>query len=475
MNLETLDIWCEHPEVMVRDEFDVEPDAWQLEALAAFPHVGRLAMKACKGPGKTAVLAWLVLNFLATRPHARVGCTSITFDNLHDNLWAELAKWLGKSKYLSSMFTWSAMRIANKKYPATWFAAARAWPKHADAQRQADALAGFHADHVMFVLDESGGIPQAVMATAEAVLASGVESKVVQAGNPTTLDGPLYRACVTDRHLWTVISITGDPDDPKRSPRISLEWARDQIQQYGRDNPWVRVNVLGEFPPASLNALLGPEDVEAAFARKLVGDVYLWAQKRLGIDVARFGDDRHVIFPRQGLRAFRPRVMRSARGSSVSTDLAGAIVGAKTTWGSDVELMDVTGGWAAGTRDVLLTAGIPVIELNFGGDALDPKYENRRAELWFGMAQWVKAGGWLPKIPELVAELTTPTYTFSRRGKFIVEPKDLVKGRLGRSPDLADGLACTFGLPEMPREAMARQGRRGRVATADSVGGWSAD
>jgi len=56
--------------------------------------------------------------------------------------------------------------------------------------------------------------------------------------------------------------------------------------------------VLGEFPPTSINALLG---VEEAMPRHLRIDQYDWAQKRLGVDVVRFGDDRTVIFPRQAL------------------------------------------------------------------------------------------------------------------------------------------------------------------------------
>ena len=222
-------------------------------------------MKACKGPGKTTLLAWIILNFLGTRDSPRVGATSITGDNLSDNLWAELAKWMARSAYFSTAFTWMRTRIEYREAPANWYASARTWPKTGNPEEQANALAGLHADHVLFVLDESGGIPQGVMATAEAVLATGVECKVVQAGNPThttgplradpslatVMDttGPLHRACTIDRHLWHLIQITGDPDNPKRSPRIKLDWARQQIASYGRDNPWVLVNVFGEFPP----------------------------------------------------------------------------------------------------------------------------------------------------------------------------------------------------------------------------------
>lgn len=446
--------WRSDPVRYVREAFGAEPDAWQAEALMASERTNRLCLRACKGPGKTAVLAWLIWHFLDTRPHPRIVATSVTEENLRGNLWRELAKWQRTSPRLREQYEWTATRITRRGEKATWSAEARSWSRSADTTQQADTLAGVHEDHCLFVLDESGGIPQAVMATAEAALATGGDTKIVQAGNPTTLDGPLYRACVTDRALWTVIEITGDPDDPQRSPRIDLDWARQQIATYGRDNPWVMVNVLGAFPPSSLNALLGPEEVEAAMRRSWPEDTYRWAQMRLGVDVARYGDDRTVLFPRQGRRAFLPIVMRHAKDSAVSTEIATAVLRAQQEHGAGPIIMDATGGWAAGASDVLKASRARPVEVQFHAPAGNPKYRNRRAELWFGMAEWVKGGGWLPQIPELVGELTTPTYLFGGDGKFLLEPKDQVKARLGRSPDLADALALTFGVPEVARAAV---------------------
>jgi hypothetical protein len=440
--------WLHDPVAYIRERFGAEPDAWQVKALAAFPTSPRLAFKACKGPGKTAVLAWLIWNFLETRSSPKVGATSITEDNLNDNLWPELAKWQGQSDVLSREYTWTKTRIVRNSHPETVFASARTWPKSADPQRQSQTLAGLHADQVLFVLDESGSIPQAVMTTAEAVLANeGVEAHVVQAGNPDTREGPLFRACVTDRHLWAVVEITGDPDDPDRSPRISLAYAREQIDTYGRDNPWVQVNVLGKFPETSLNALLGDEDVLAAMKREVPESVYTWAQMRLGVDVARYGDDRTVLFPRQGRKAFMPKIMRHIRDSAVSTDIATAVLEMKASLKAEAVAMDATGGWAAGTHDVLKATSQAPVNVQFHAPSGNPRYRNKRAEMWFAMAEWVKGGGGLPNIPELIGELTTPTYTFVG-GKFLIEPKEQVKARLGRSPDLADALALTFAIAE---------------------------
>src|SRR5581483_11748393 len=115
--IERIKHWREHPEAMVRELFHVEPDAWQADVLAKFPTHPKQCMLACKGPGKTAVLAWLAWNFLLTRLHPKIGAVSITSDNLKDGLWAEMAKWQHKAPLLRDQFEWTASRIFAKEYP----------------------------------------------------------------------------------------------------------------------------------------------------------------------------------------------------------------------------------------------------------------------------------------------------------------------------------------------------------------------
>ncbi len=451
-------LYAREPWTMVRQLFKVEPDIWQDEALHAIakPETERLAMKACKGPGKTAVLAWIILWFLLTRHSPRIGATSITEGNIDANLWPELYTWMSKSQVFTELFVHTKTRVFLKQQPADWYCDKRTWPKHGNQQQQMDALAGLHAPHVMFVLDEAGGIPQAVMVTVEAVLANvDSEGKVVIAGNPTHTTGPLYRACTTDRKLWYVITITGDPDSPKRSPRIKLEWARNMIKQYGRDNPWVLVNVFGEFPPESINALLGAEEVEGAMHRSYAPDIYQWAQKRIGVDVARFGDDRTVLFPRQGLQSFKPIIMRNVRTTHIAARVARGI--SLWTNGTDeiLTFVDDTFQWGKGVIDQLIAGGYPVIPVVYHAPAVDPRYKNRRSHNWMKGAEWVKAGGALPFIPELIPELTEITYSFLG-GQFVLEPKELLKERIGVSPDIADALFQTFDMDELPNQVIEK-------------------
>jgi phage terminase large subunit len=154
-----------------------------------------------------------------------------------------------------------------------------------------------------------------------------------------------------------LIEVTGDPDDPKRAPRVDRQWALDQITKYGARAPWVLVNVFGKFPPASINALLGIEEVQEAMKRTLKEDAYAWAQKRLGIDVARFGDDLTVLFPRQGLAAFKPVPMSHPRGSPVSVDIANRVALAQKRWKHEMEFYDDTVGWAHGAIDIRRSQG----------------------------------------------------------------------------------------------------------------------
>lgn len=444
--------WRNNPLKFVNDNFKITPDKWQQDVLKILPDSkkSRIALKACKGPGKTALLAWVAWWFLGCwgdkGSHPKGAGTSITGDNLKDNLWPELAKWQGRSTYLSAAFEWKTERVFSKDHPSTWFFSARSWAKSADSNKQADTLAGLHADYVLFILDESGGIPDSVMAAADAGLSTNPKfGKIIQAGNPTNLEGPLYRACTAERDIWEVFTITGDPDSPNRSPRIDKKWAMEQIKRYGRENPWVLVNVFGEFPPSSMNTLLSPDEVEKAMNRGYQDHEFNFQQKRVGVDVARFGSDRTVLFPRQGLMSYRPVEMRNAR----TTDITARILLAKEKWGSELEIIDDTGHWGHGVVDNLVSAGFDPVAIQFHSSSVDPRYKNKRAEGWLKMADWVKKGGALPKIPELIQELTSPTYTFSN-GKFQLEDKDQIKARIGKSPDLADALALTFMVPELP-------------------------
>lgn len=444
--------WKRDPVAFVREELHAEPDAWQRKVLDALPTNQRLAMKACKGPGKSCLMAWAVWWFMATRKDAKVIATSVTEDNLKDGLWAELKLWQHQSKFLSEVFTWTAMRIMCKERPETWFASARTWAKDADKSQQANSLAGIHADNVLFVLDEVSEYPDGVVAAAEGGLTSGPNCKIIVAGNPTRTSGPLYRICTKDRALWWVIEITGDPDDPMRAPRIDLVWARQQIEQWGRDSAFVMVNVLGQFPPGQSDGLIGADLVSDA-AKRVILEAQIDGQPRiLGVDCARFGDDRSVLFPRQGLVAFTPRIFRELS----AMELCGQVIRYDESWKPDAIFVDAS-GIGGPVVDRLRELGKDhVYGVDFGSKPLRKGYVNRRAEIWVECREWLRKGGAIPEDPDLIAELTAPTYTYDSQGRIKLESKDDMKKRGINSPDKADGLVLTFAAPVVPRTAQPR-------------------
>tara|TARA_B100000212_G_scaffold217892_1_gene165019 strand:- start:97 stop:819 length:723 start_codon:yes stop_codon:yes gene_type:complete len=169
----------------------------------------------------------------------------------------------------------------------------------------------------------------------------------------------------------------------------------------------------------------------------------------LGIDPARFGDDRSVVFRRQGKQAFKPVVYRGIDNMELAARVANLI----EQHNPDAVFCDAGAG--SGVIDRLRQLSYDVIEIPFGGKATKPEqYLNRRSEMWWLMKQWIEEGGAIPNDVALKQELATPIYWYDNVGRRVLESKDQIKKRLqgAGSPDLADALALTFALPVAKKE-----------------------
>lgn len=240
--------WRENPLLFAWENFRFEPDEWQKDFLQAlgggYNPVRRVAAKACTGPGKTAVLAiagWHRLScFGRKNEHPKGAALSITKDNLKDNLWPELSAWQKRSEFLTSQFTWGAERIKSNDHPEDWFLAARSVARDADEEAIGSALSGLHCAFPFILLDETGDMHPTIGKKANQIFTgSPVDALIAAAGNPTSVSGLLYEIFTHLRDQWIVFTITADPDDPKRTPRVSIEHARAEINAHGRDNPWI--------------------------------------------------------------------------------------------------------------------------------------------------------------------------------------------------------------------------------------------
>jgi hypothetical protein len=213
-----------------------------------------------------------------------------------------------------------------------------------------------------------------------------------------------------------------------------------------------RQEMLCDFSASTDDAMVPLALAQAASGRHIRSEDYGHAPIILGVDVARFGGDRSVIFRRQGLASFDPQVFKGVDNMA----LAGQVLQQITLHKPDAVFIDASPA-SYGVIDRLTSLGHHVIPVDFGGKADAPKYNNKRTEMWHRMAEWMETGA-IPPRADLKADLCAPLYDYGTGdGKMRLEPKDKIKERLGVSPDLGDALALTFAFAVAPRDSHARR------------------
>lgn len=217
----------------------------------------------------------------------------------------------------------------------------------------------------------------------------------------------------------------------------------DEVERYRQsvDENTFKREMLCDFSAAGEDQLISLTDVNEACRRHLRKEDYTYAAKVLGVDPARFGDDRSVIFPRQGLYAMQPKVYRGIDNMALADKVAQEI----ERFQPDAVFIDAGNG--AGVIDRLRQLHHDVIEVHFGGAPSEARYLNKRAEMWFEMRDWLRAGGVIPDLADLKQDLAAPTYKFTPADKIQLESKEDIKRRGLPSPDLGDALALTFAYP----------------------------
>lgn len=205
----------------------------------------------------------------------------------------------------------------------------------------------------------------------------------------------------------------------------------------------IRQELYCDFSASSSDVVIPIDLVSAAAARELLEEQVDGQPVVLGVDVARFGDDRTVITIRQGLWCREQRVFSGLDTMAVAERVIVAINEFRPA-GIFVD----AGAMGAGVIDRLRQLRYYVSEVNFGAAALDNnRYANIRAEMYFKTKEWLESGGAIPDDRKLKTELSTVEYKFNQAGKILLEPKEKLKERTGWSTDLADSLALTFARP----------------------------
>jgi hypothetical protein len=423
----------------------VEITDQQREVLLSIQKPGaKVAVKAGHGVAKTCTEAWVALWGVLCHFDVRVPVTGPSAPQLRDVFMAELTKWKLKLRpWLEAQIEITSMGAHVTGRKKLQFISVRT-----SRREDPTALQGFHAPHVLFICDEAFGIPDQVFEAAEGALTKDT-ARLLLCGNPTSLTGYAYDAFHKNKRLFVrhTLSCVDAPEW-----LVSRTYINEMKEKYGEDSDIYKYRVLGEFPSASAAQLIPNKLVEEAAGRHLREDEYNFAPVILGVDVARFGDDRSVIFLRQGL-------MAKELGSwyNIDTvDLSEKVMYYADECRADAIMVDVI-GIGSGVVDNLIRVGRDPISINFSGSAMKPKYYNKRAECWGEMKNWLALGGSIPKSDDLSKELVAVVYGFTGAGKLQLEAKRDVKKRLGFSPDKADALALTFGSPVLSNKRDLRQ------------------
>ena len=176
------------------------------------------------------------------------------------------------------------------------------------SERNTEAFAGLHnqGKRILLVFDEASAIHDLIWEVSEGALTD-ADTEIIWCcfGNPTQNTGRFRECFGRFKHRWLTRQIDSRTVKITNKTKIQ-EW----VDDYGEDSDFVRVRVRGVFPRTSANALLGPEDVEAAIKRVYREGEFEFAAVVFGLDVARQGDDSTVLARRQGKIAYPLRQMR---------------------------------------------------------------------------------------------------------------------------------------------------------------------
>lgn len=436
-------------------EHEEGPDEWQIDILGrvrdgllTLDQAILIAVTSGHGVGKSTLVAWLLWWGFSTFPGTRGVVTANTENQLKTKTWVEIAKWhrLFIARHLFKC-TATALFSSDEVMAREWRIDIVPW-----SERNTEAFAGLHnaGKRILIIFDEGSAIPDVIWEVSEgATTDKDTEILWLCCGNPTRNTGR-FRECFGDgkfAHRWSTLEVNS-----LSVKRTNKEQLQQWIDDYGEDSDFVRVRIYGKFPKTDENSFI-QRDLAMAAVNRFIPEQQ--SPVLLGVDVARFGDDFSVIYPRKGRDAvsYPPRVYQGIDTMQLSTRVMEAFYELQAA----IIFVDGT-GVGGGVVDRLGSMGLPVVEVQFGAkpdgaNVFDPavSYANKRAEIWGALREFLKTGAIPDAVPgtdiSLTKELITPTYSFNAKNAIVLEPKDVMRRRGERSPDIADALATTFAYP----------------------------
>ena len=441
------------------------PEEWQRDILTAIrdgllstTEAIQLARASGHGIGKSACVAWIILWAFSTAPDTRGVVTANTEAQLKTKTWAELGKWYNLF-IAREHFTLTATALLSKdpSRERTWRIDQVTW-----SEKNTEAFAGLHnkGKRILLIMDEASAIPDMIWEVAEGALTdSDTEIIWLAFGNPTRSMGR-FRECFAGGRFasdWRAAAIDSREVSITNKKRIE-RW----IEAYGEDSDFVRIRVKGQFPRTGLMEFFSAADIEAAMTREV--SVRMSEALALGVDVARFGANNSVIYPRKGRDA--RTIPRKVYNGINTLELATRVFETNADLHADGIMID-GGGVGGGVVDNVRNMHLFCYEVQFGGKddvgggvwgIQGERYANKRAAMYGAFRWWLKTGA-IPNEPNLRAAMLSIKYSFNVKDEIILMSKEDI---MEENPDITlddiDALVLTFAYP---LAAHANAGREG--------------
>ena len=440
----------------------VEPWDKQKQILSAIGASRYVAVRSCNGAGKTFTAAVTILWWLMSYDNAIVITTAPSERQVREILWRELRNlYVPARDIIGGKLTRTRLELSPKRYA------------YGFSTNTEDRFQGFHSGNILVIVDEASGVDEFIF-NAIAGVTTSRNSKLLLIGNPHGYAGTFYDAFHKDRKQFETIHISAFDlpafkeqgiteqnikdveypefdDDPDQSYEdhehthyamglSSPQWALDLFNKQGPQSSVYQTRVLGQFPEEADDTLIPLRDVEAAVKRQ--SPIPTDTTPVMGVDVARFGNDKTVIIIRHGPRVIYIDELR--KSDIVNT--TGAVITAALKYQLKDIIVDEIGVGAGVLDNLKADRRFNAQGLN-GSNAPSntEKYLNLRAEVFDGLRQRFADGDIsIPNDPELISQMASLTYKYNARGQLQLESKDLIRSSGRQSPDKADAIALAF-------------------------------
>ena len=458
------------PAEFVKDCIDFrdgeKPDEYQLDTLNDLVKEKRICVRAPHGAGKSVMMSWAILWFALTRDGMegdwKVATTASAWRQLIKFLWPEVHKWAYRLK-------WDV--IGRKPFNADELLARSIRLDHGEAFAAASStpefIEGVHANHILYIFDESKKIANGIWDSAEGAFSTG-DAYWFACSTPGEQKGRFWQihSGAVGYEDWKTRHIT--LEDFLATGRVNREWVESRKRQWGEDSVIYQNRVLGNFAADDTMGVIPLSWVEDAVNRW-----YDWQDQggygivtSIGVDVAggQSGADKNTIsICYDGTKIGQIIHFMPKNPDKATTELVDFIAPIMDRHPTATLVVDSI-GVGAGVVHQIRTLGYRAISFvsNAKVDVRDQtgllEFYNWRSAAWWLLREMLDPrNGFEVCLPPddanmpLMSDLTVPQYVRKNNGKILVEGKQLLRraDRLGRSPDDADAVIYSLCGPTM--------------------------